>query len=405
MNKTSLLPRTDRIVSLDVLRGIAVLGILIMNMQSFAMINAAYINPTAFGDLTGINKNVWVLSHIFADQKFLSIFSMLFGAGIVLFANNVADRGYLPARFYYRRLFWLFTIGLLHGYLFWHGDILVAYAVCGALAFLFRKLNPLILMLLALIIFTVPAFNYWLFGKSMAMWPQEALAGIKETWSPSPEAIAGEVAALTGGIKAQLAWRIPETFKMQTFVFLIYLGWRLLACMLLGMGLYKSGFFNLYFTRRSYLFIALAMLIPGFTLITVGVNNNFAAGWVVEYSMFFGWLWNYLGSLLVALGYMALIMLLVQSFKLNLFARVGRMAFTNYLFTTFICTAIFYGHGFGLFGQAERWQQMLLTVAVWLVLIVFSWFWLNLYRFGPVEWLWRLLTYGNKPEFKRTIKQ
>jgi uncharacterized protein len=404
MNKTSLLPRTDRIVSLDVLRGIAVLGILIMNMQSFAMISAAYINPTAFGELTGINKNVWVLSHIFADQKFLSIFSILFGAGIVLFANNVADRGYLPARFYYRRLFWLFTIGLLHGYLFWHGDILVAYAVCGALAFLFRKLNPLILVLLALIIFAVPAFNYWLFGKSMAMWPPEALAGIKETWSPSPEAIAGEIAALTGGIQAQLAWRIPETFKMQTFIFLIYMGWRVLACMLLGMGLYKSGFFNLYFTRRSYLFIALAMLIPGFTLIIVGVNNNFNAGWVVEYSMFFGWQWNYVGSLLVAMGYMALVMLLVQSFKLNLFARVGRMAFTNYLFTTFICTAIFYGHGFGLFGQAERWQQIVLTVAVWVVLIVFSWFWLKRYRFGPVEWLWRLLTYGNKPEFKRTIK-
>ena len=404
MNKTSLLPRTERLASLDILRGIAVLGILIINMQSFAMINAAYINPAAYGDLSGVNKNVWMFSHILADQKFLTLFSILFGAGIVLFAQNLKDRGYLPGRFYYRRLFWLFTIGLLHGYLFWHGDILVAYAVCGALAFLFRKLNPTVLIAIGLIIFTVPAFNYWLFGKSMEMWPPEALDGIRESWSPAQEAIDSEIAALTGGIKAQMEWRIPETFKMETFIFLIFIGWRALACMLLGMGLYKSGFFNLAFRRKTYLYMALAMLVPGFALIITGVNKNFDAGWTVEYSMFFGWQWNYIGSLFVALGYAALVMLLVQTFNLNLLARVGKMAFTNYLLTTFICTSIFYGHGIGLFGQAERWQQMALTVAIWLVLIVFSWFWLQRYRFGPVEWLWRFLTYGNKPDFKRELK-
>ena len=404
MNKTSLLPRTERIESLDVLRGISVLGILIINMQSFSMINAAYINPTAWGDLTGINKNVWMLSHILADQKFLSLFSMLFGAGIVLFAENVENRGYLPVRFYYLRLFWLFTIGLLHGYLFWHGDILVAYAVCGAVAFIFRKLNPTVLIAIGLIIFFVPSFNYWLFGRSMEMWPPEALAGIQESWSPPQEVVDREIEALTGGIMKQMEWRIPETFKMQTFIFLILIGWRALACMLLGMGLYKIGFFNLVFSRKNYLYLALAMLVPGFALIIAGVNKNFNAGWAVEYSMFFGWQWNYIGSLFVALGYAALVMLLVKSFKFNIIASVGKMAFTNYLFTTFICTFIFYGHGFGLFGRVERWQQMVITVAIWLVLIVFSWFWLRRYRFGPVEWLWRFLTYGNKPEFKREMK-
>jgi uncharacterized protein len=153
MNKTSLLPESARLVSLDVLRGIALLGILIMNIQSFAMINAAYLNPTAFGDLTDFNKTVWILSHVLADQKFLSIFSMLFGAGIILFCENVKKKGYLPASFYYRRLFWLFTFGLIHGYLFWHGDILVAYAICGALAFIFRKLRPAVLIAIGLILF------------------------------------------------------------------------------------------------------------------------------------------------------------------------------------------------------------------------------------------------------------
>ncbi|MCK5699567.1 MAG: DUF418 domain-containing protein, partial [Cyclobacteriaceae bacterium] len=109
MIKTSLIPHTSRIQSLDILRGVAVLGILIMNIQSFSMISAAYLNPTAFGDLTGINKTTWIISHFLADQKFMAIFSMLFGAGIILFSDYAESRGYLPTRFYYRRLFWLFT--------------------------------------------------------------------------------------------------------------------------------------------------------------------------------------------------------------------------------------------------------------------------------------------------------
>jgi uncharacterized membrane protein len=112
MTKTSLQPKPDRIIALDVLRGIALLGILLMNIQSFSMIGAAYINPLAFGDLTGANKTVWMLSHALADQKFMSIFSMLFGAGIILFTDNVQKKGFLPLRFFYRRMLWLLVIGL-----------------------------------------------------------------------------------------------------------------------------------------------------------------------------------------------------------------------------------------------------------------------------------------------------
>ena len=197
MNKTSLFPNLEREQSIDALRGVAVLGILIMNIQSFSMISAAYINPAAYGDLTGMNKIVWILSHILADQKFMSIFSLLFGAGILLFSESVEEKGYLPARFFYRRLFWLFTIGLIHGYVFWHGDILVAYAACGALAFLFRRLSPWVLLALGLIIITIPSFNYWLFGKSMNMFPPEALNSVSDSWMPQQEAIDQEIAALT----------------------------------------------------------------------------------------------------------------------------------------------------------------------------------------------------------------
>jgi len=279
------------------------------------MISAAYLNPTAFGDFTGINRTVWIWSHVLADQKFLSIFSILFGAGIVLFCDSIEDRGYRPARFYYKRLFWLFTIGLIHGYIFWHGDILVAYSICGALAFVFRRISPWSQLAIGAIIFIVPAFNYWIFGNSISMWPPEALKGIQETWAPSQIAIDAEVASLQGSLSEQLLWRIPETFKMETFIFFILLGWRILALMMIGMALVRLRFTTGALENRTYMITALIAFILGIGLIVHGLKSNFANGWTMEYSMFFGSLWNYTGSLFVAIGYIAIVMLLLKGLR------------------------------------------------------------------------------------------
>ncbi len=331
----------------------------------------------------------------------MSIFSLLFGAGILLFSENVGKKGYLPVRFFYRRLFWLFAIGLIHGYIFWHGDILVAYAICGALAFLFRRLSAWVLLMLGLIVFTIPSFNYWLFGESMNMWPPEAVASLNDSWMPQQEAIDDEVAALTGGITAQLNWRIPETFEMETFVFMFWIGWPTFAMMLMGMSFYKLGILSGNLRKKDYGILAATALPIGFLLIIIGVVKNFDYGWTVEYSMFFGWQWNYIGSLFVAVGYVAIVVLISKITKLSLLAKVGKLAFTNYLLMTLICTTLFYGHGFGLFGSIERQHQILIVMAIWTVLLFFSAFWLKRYQFGPVEWLWRFLTYGNKPDFKK----
>lgn len=363
------------------------------------MISAAYINPAAYGDLSGINKMIWTVSHVLADQKFMSIFSMLFGVGIIIFCDNVEKKGYRPARFYYRRLFWLFTFGLIHGYLFWHGDILVAYAVCGAFAFLFRNLSPWVLLILGFIIITIPSFNYWLFGRSMEMWPQEAIDSVSLSWAPNAEAIDKEIIALTGGFSSQLIWRIPETFKMHTFIFFIWMGWRAFAMMLIGMSFFKLGVFSVSLSKKFYAVLLLATLPIGYLLIIHGVNENFSAHWDVGYSMFFGWQWNYLGSIFVAIAYVALLMLLMKYVSMGLLAKVGKMAFTNYLIMTIICTTVFYS--LGLFGAVDRQVQLLIVVLIWGFLLVFSWMWLKYFYLGPAEWLWRFLTYGNKPEFKR----
>lgn len=388
---------SDRILSLDVLRGFAVLGILIMNIQNFSMIEAAYINPTAYGDLTGINKWVWIFSHIFGDQKFMTIFSILFGAGIFLFTSRAVEKGRSAAGLHYRRTFWLLIFGLIHAYVFWHGDILVTYALCAVLAFLFRNRSPKLLFILGIVVISISSMFYLMGGLTISSWPPESIDGTMLSWKPGQEIIDHEIAAYQGGWLAQMAHRIPSSIKFQTMIFLMYTGWRAGGLMLVGMALYKWGVLSAGRSSKFYSKMAIFGLGLGLPIVILGIVRNFAEGWTLAFSMFLGWQFNYWGSLLVAAGYIGLVMLLCQ---LNVweglkrrFAAVGRMAFTNYLLQTIICTTIFYGHGFGLFGRVERVWQLVIVFGIWIFQLYISPIWLRRFKFGPAEWLWRSLTY------------
>lgn len=390
----------ERIVSLDVLRGFALLGILIMNIQSFSMIDAAYLNPTAYGDLTGINKWVWILSYLLADQKFITIFSMLFGAGILLMTGRAESKGLKPAPLHYRRTLWLLLIGLIHAYVFWTGDILFPYAVCALIVYAFRKFSPKTLLLIGLVIFSVSSIIYLLFGFSISFWPPEAVEKIMEGWKPALEAIEHELAAYRGNWLAQMTHRVPSSLMFQTFIFMIWTGWRVGGCFLIGMALFKWSVLSAKKSKRFYWTMAISCFGIGFPIVTFGIVRNFAAGWKLEYSMFLGSQFNYWGSLLIALGYIGLIMLISKSqwwqgIKTSL-AAVGRMALTNYLAQTLICTTLFYGHGFGLYGKVERIGQIGIVMIVWIIQLICSPIWLRYFRFGPAEWLWRSLTYKKK---------
>ncbi len=391
---------SKRIISLDVLRGFAVLGILIMNIQSFSMIDAAYLNPTAYGDLTGINKWVWILSYLLADQKFITIFSMLFGAGILLMTGRAESKGLKPAPLHYRRTLWLLLIGFIHAYGLWTGDILFPYAVCALIAYAFRKLSPKILFFIGLGIFSVSSIIYLLFGFTISFWPPEAVKGIMEGWKPALETIEHELAAYRGNWLAQMTHRVPSSLMFQTFIFMIWTGWRVGGSILIGMALYKWGVLSAEKSKKFYWIMATLCLVIGLPIVAFGIVSNFAAGWKLEYSMFLGSQFNYWGSLLIALGYISLIMLIVKSgickWISNRLAATGRMALTNYLAQTLICTTLFYGHGFGLYGKVERIGQIGIVLAVWIVQLICSPIWLHYFQFGPAEWLWRSLTYKKR---------
>jgi uncharacterized protein len=397
---------SERINSIDVLRGFAVLGILVMNIQSFAMPFSAYFNPTAYGDLSGANYWVWFFSHLLADQKFMTLFSLLFGAGVVLMTSRIEAQGRRPGPIYYRRTFWLLVFGLLHAYLIWYGDILVLYAVCGFAVYLMRKQPARRLLITGMLMIAVGSGISLFFGWSMRFWPPgeiEKFTG--DMWLPPKEELAAEVAAYRGGWLDQMSHRVKWAFDFHSFVIWIWGIWRAGGLMLVGMALYKWRVFDATRSAAFYGRLAILGLATGIPAILYGIYRNQASNWDVRYSFFFGGQYNYWGSLLVSLAYVVLVMLACKSPALKSvrrpFAAAGRMAFTCYLGESLICTTIFYGHGLGLFGSVDRVGQILMTFAVYIFLLIFSTLWLRRFHYGPFEWVWRSLTYGKSEPMRR----
>jgi uncharacterized protein len=402
--QTGPVTQADRIVSLDVLRGVAVLGILVMNIQSFSMPGAAYMNPSAYGNLQGADYWVWYISHLLTDQKFWTIFSMLFGAGIVLMTSRADAAGRGSAGVHYRRMGWLLLIALLHAHLLWYGDILYFYAMCGLVAYLFRKLPAWLLVVLGVAAISVTCGLNLFFGWALV----EGHIPVEQAttwWLPPDEMMDSELAAYRGGWLDQLPQRMVTAIFFETFLLVMFIGWRTGGIILIGMALYKMGVFSAARSKGFYTALVAVGALVGIPVIMYGAHRNLEAGWDVMYSFYFGALYNFWASILVALGWVGLVMLACKSHVLGLakrvLAAVGQMALTNYLMQTIICTTIFYGHGFGRFGYFERTDQILLVLAVWIVQLIWSPIWMHYFRFGPFEWLWRSLTYLKPQPMRR----
>lgn len=396
----------DRIDSLDVLRGVALLGILIMNIQVFAMIFPAYFNPHAYGDLTGPNYVVWLLSHVLADRKFMTIFSMLFGAGIVLMTSRREEAGGRAAGLHYRRMLVLLVLGVCHAYLLWDGDILVTYALCGMVVYPFRRRRPRTLFVIGLILIAFASGLAFLFQWGMQFWPESEVQGFKDgLWHPPPEVVEQTLALQRGSWVGMLPERAASALFFQTFVLLMENLWRVSGLMLAGMAFFKLGVFSATRTTRTYVIMLLAGLLIGAPLILAGVAYKDSVNWDVRYCFFLGGQFNYWGSIPLALAWVGLVMLVCRSATLSAVRRplaaVGQMAFTNYLLQSVVCTTLFFGYGLGWYGHVERIGQFGVVLGVWVVLLVLSVLWLRAFRFGPAEWVWRTLTYAKRQPFKR----
>ena len=395
----------ERLEAIDLLRGVAVLGILLVNMQWFAMPNAAAVNPYALGEPSFTDLTIWSAIELLAESKFITVFSMLFGAGVLLMTGRLENRGVSAGRVHYRRMAWLLVFGLIHAYVLWHGDILVLYAICGMLLYPFRRLSVRTLTTLGIAAMAVGMLSSLAGQLAWPSWSDEVRAEWLAYWQPSVSALAEETAAFKGGWLAQEPWRagFSAEFHLQDMLFFDL--WHVGGLMLLGMALLKSDVLTGRKTLRQYARQAAIDLACGLSLVALGLYQYRAVNWRLPDSVFVIPLWNYWGSVLVALGYIGLLLTLwkagmFRGIALRL-ASVGRTAFSGYILETLICTTIFYGHGLGLFGTVDRLQQLLLTVVIWIVLLILAPLWLRRFRYGPLEWLWRTLTYGHRVPMRR----
>jgi uncharacterized protein len=399
-----------------------------MNIYAFAMPFVAYSNPLAFGGTEPWNIGTWYFTHIFFDQKFMTIFSLLFGAGLIMMMTRAEARGVTYAGVWYRRSFWLLLIGALHGYLIWMGDILFHYALVGMLVFLFRKRSPKSLILIAVLLLSVaPLLNlsggvYMAklqvagteiealqdAGEALSEEQQEQLAEWQEMsvfLGDPAEQVKNDIEGYSQSYPAVVSYRQPTVTMLQTQATFFFIIWRVGGVMLLGMALMKLGIIDGLRDSGYYKKMMLAGYGIGLPIVVYSAWNLWSHQWEPMWTFRVGMIPNYVGSLFVALGHIGLVMTLIKSGAASRlmarFAAVGRMAFTNYLMHSVILTTVFYGYGLGLYADVPRAWQMAFVVAVIGFQLWFSPIWLKVYRFGPAEWLWRSLTYWRRQPMRR----
>ncbi|MFA8433005.1 MAG: DUF418 domain-containing protein [Marinifilaceae bacterium] len=399
----------ERIEVLDVLRGFALLGILILNILFFALPFSSFSNPTVFGDLTGLNLRVFQFTHIFGEMKFMSLFSILFGAGVLLFIHRLDGKGLTGTQFHVRRMWWLLLFGLIHAYLLWFGDILVAYSIVGFLVYMLRNSSNRLLIWLFCLFFFIPVIIFYLLGTAMNYAPDSVYQEALKEWRPSFEVLSREVDIYQNGSWWDIFMkRIPLTIQLQVVGFMLMSFWRIVSMMILGMLLFRNGILTGQKSKQFYLVLAIAGISIGTLISGYGLHLDFEKNWDLAHFYRIGTTINYMASLPMALGYLGLVLWVYQmkiaDFLMKGLAAVGRMAFTNYLCQTVICSLLFYSYGFGLFGKLQRVELLGIVLIIWMFQIGFSWFWLREYNMGPLEWLWRWLTYREKPRFRSKKK-
>ena len=424
----------ERLKLIDALRGVAVLGILLMNIPGFSM--AQYSSESFKSDPTNVNFWVSAVISVGFEGKMRALFGMLFGAGVLLFVSKKEQAGRSVTGLFYRRMFWLVLFGLIHAHLIlWIGDILYLYGICGMLVYLFRKVKPAYLVLGVPLVAILDFASGTLFYQHMR---NERIAYVEAS------AVAAENRPLTDAQKSALAqWRElektlipnredakentrkmkldyatvashlrPLAWKGQT-IFLPIEIWDSLALMLLGMALFQWGFLSGQWSNRDYAKVA---------AIGYGIGLPLAA-----YSFYHGYLYSpnleadlrrmelvpiewvrliypFQRIVLVMAHVAAIILLYKARYAQTLFRcleAAGQMAFSNYIMQSVICTFFFFGYGLNYYGELEFYQIYFVVLAIWIVQLIVSPIWLRYFLFGPLEWVWRSLTYWKLQPFVR----
>lgn len=401
-----------RYSSLDILRGIALLGLPFLNIASFSMPFAAYLNPYAFNGDNIINHIVFSFLTIIAAQKFYGLFSILFGASMVLLATKASENG-SPAWLMTRRLLLLLVFGLLHMQLLWEGDILTIYAVIGLCIFFMRNFS---IPRLALIWVIFVGASCWLGFQPEAKlidFTQPEYKELQAFYAPNQEQISVFLDGIRGSyvsVMEATSWRETNSEPITKGENIIVMWsaaslFKIMSLMLLGMILFKSGVLQMQKSPRFYMRLGVVGVTLGYALSAFGLAYNYAASFAAIEFFLVGDLISIIASYVTTVGYIGIVGALI---KANLFTKaftyignVGRLAFSNYIMQTLICVFIFYGYGLGFAGYLNRFELFLLAVMIGAFQLVLSQWWIARFYQGPLEWLWRSLSNLKFEDFKR----
>jgi len=421
----------DRISAVDTLRGFALLGILAMNITSFALYERFDYRPIMLGNMSKGNLILWAARFVLFDGKMRALFSMLFGAGVVLLTSRLEKRGEgaRSADIFLRRNLWLLAIGVIHGFFLWWGDILYTYALTGLL-FLYpcRKLSARKLIGAGLAVLAIGSVYFGVRYEMRKQLEQRALiakamesAGKQltdeqkedlkarqrsfERWYPDQAALDKDNAEMRSGYLTVMKRNAATTMDVQSTSYYRLGFCDALGMMLIGMGLLSAGFLSAQLPWRVYVW----MTVIGYGIgLPVGVLSTWVA-WRHGFDILAIMKWEFLPydlqRLTTALGHASVVLMIVKAGALRWITRplaaVGQTALSNYLGTSVICALIFNGYGFGLFGKLQFYKLFYVVAGVWALNLIVSPIWLKHFQFGPVEWVWRSLTYWKAQPMRR----
>ncbi|HCR9748396.1 TPA: DUF418 family protein [Citrobacter koseri] len=371
----------ERNVTLDFIRGVAILGILLLNISAFGLPKAAYLNPAWYGKITVSDAWTWAILDLFAQVKFLTLFALLFGAGLQM----LLPRG---KRWIQSRLTLLVLLGFIHGLLFWDGDILLAYGLVGLICWRLVRDAPSVRSLFntGILLYLAGIGVLLLLGSISASETSRA-------WTPDASALLYEKYwKINGGMEA-VSNRV-DLLSNSLLALGAQYGWQLAGMMLLGAALMRSGWLKGQYSLQHYRRTGVLLVVVGMLINLPAIIVQWRLDWAYRWCAFLLQAPRELSAPFQTIGYTALMLGFwpqLSRFKLVIaIACVGRMALSNYLLQTLICTTLFYQ--FGLFMKFDRLTLLIFVIPVWLANLLFSWIWLRFYRQGPVEWLWRQLT-------------
>ena len=433
-NLSAPVSQEERIIILDSLRGIAILGILLMNIPGFGLPRAMIEDPSIFNE-KGLN---YYLFYIFGPGVFegsqRALFSMLFGAGTIIFISRLEKRaeGLMAAELFFRRQLWLLVFGLVNAFvLLWFWDILYHYAICGMILFAFRRLKPKYLLIaagLCLLLVTIRE-NRNFYQDKMTVSRGEKIAAIdtttvkltdkqkeqlsqmqsireRSTPAARKKRAQNEIAANGGTYAEVYEYRSNRSVIVETTDMYYFLIWDILLFMFLGMAFFKLGILQGEAKTKVYALMAIIGLAAGLPLswlyLEPDMQYNFNRFEILKHKPFE---FYQLQRLVHSIGIFGTIMLLYKSgwfrWLFQLMRPVGQMAFTNYIMQSVLCGLFFYGFAMDYFGKLQRYELYYVVLAVWLIQITWSHIWLRHFRFGPLEWLWRSLTYWKKQPLRK----